>query len=229
MIKYLKYYFNLLFIILVFVSCDGKYSLFISSDDSLLQGRVVKGPVLNSLVTVYKVDDNTTLGTAATNFDGRFTLDIGGYEGLIKVVSTGGSYRDEATNNTVESTSLRSFTSISSNDMMVIVSPFTQSAAIQIENMDVSQLTTQLVKSTNENFISSIMGLNFNLAKADPKIFDTTGTNPITNDDGISGEYGIALALFSQLLDNNNSLDVESLTEQMILMKDQLYIKILHA
>ena len=215
MIKYLKYYFNLLFIIVVFVSCNGKEGLVNSSDDSLLQGRVVKGPVSNSLVTVYKVDDNTTLGTATTNFDGRFTLDIGGYEGLIKVVSTGGSYRDEVTNNTVASTSLRSFTSISSNDMMVIVSPFTQSAAIQIENMDVSQLTTQLVKSTNENFISSIMGLNFNPAKADPKIFDTTGTNPITNDDGISGEYGIALALFSQLLDNN-SLDVESLTQQMV-------------
>ena len=216
MIKYLKYYFNLLFIIVVFVSCESKDGFIISSDDSLLQGRVVKGPVSNSLVTVYKVDDNTTLGTATTNFDGRFTLDIGGYEGLIKVVSTGGSYIDEATNNTVASTSLRSFTSISSNDMIVIVSPFTQSAAIQIENMDVSQLTTQLVKSTNENFISSIMGLNFNPAKADPKIFDTTGTNPITNDDGISGEYGIALALFSQLLDNNNSLDVESLTEQMV-------------
>ena len=158
MIKYLKYYFNLLFIVVVFVSCNGKEGLVNSSDDSLLQGRVVKGPVSNSLVTVYKVDDNTTLGTATTNFDGRFTLDIGGYEGLIKAVSTGGSYIDEATNNTVASTSLRSFTSISSNDMIVIVSPFTQSAAIQIENMDVSQLTTQLVKSTNEDFVLSSIG-----------------------------------------------------------------------
>lgn len=75
------------------------------ADLGVVAGRVFKGPVSNSTVTVYRLDGATrgaNVGSATTDADGAFRVPVGTATGPFIVVASGGSFVDEATGVTVQ-------------------------------------------------------------------------------------------------------------------------------
>ena len=83
----------------------------------VISGSVVKGPVANATVTAFAVSGGqagTQISTAATDAAGHFAIDIGSYAGPVMLRAAGGSYRDEATGQTM---------SMGSGDVMTAMMP----------------------------------------------------------------------------------------------------------
>ncbi|MCY1023946.1 Ig-like domain-containing protein [Pyxidicoccus sp. MSG2] len=93
---------RLLSLCLAFVSaCGGGNPVQpIGTSAGEVAGVVIKGPVQDASVTVYRLDAKfvrgTALGTARTDESGAFTVPVGSYNGALLVVSSSGTYVDEA-------------------------------------------------------------------------------------------------------------------------------------
>jgi len=85
-------------------SDNSSESAAITSTTNIVQGVIVAGPVLDSnelTVLVYQADGSTLLGEANVTADGKFSIDVGDYTGVViakvKDNGSGVDYLDEAT------------------------------------------------------------------------------------------------------------------------------------
>ncbi|WNZ66226.1 Ig-like domain-containing protein (plasmid) [Myxococcus sp. MxC21-1] len=83
------------------LSCGGGTPVSIDGlSEGELSGTVIKGPVADASVTVFKLDGRlsrgTRLGEARTDEAGAFTIRVGSYNGPLAIVATSGLYTDEA-------------------------------------------------------------------------------------------------------------------------------------
>lgn len=70
----------------------------------VISGSVVKGPVANATVTAFALSNGQAgaqIGTATTDANGSFAMNIGSYAGPVMLRASGGSYRDEASGQTM--------------------------------------------------------------------------------------------------------------------------------
>lgn len=82
-----------------------------------ISGTAVKGPVNGGMVTAYGMNNGTRgqqLGSATTDSQGNFSMQISGYSGPVMLSMSGGSYTDEATG---------SMMTMAANDVMTAVMP----------------------------------------------------------------------------------------------------------
>lgn len=66
-----------------------------------MDGTAMKGPVANATVTAFAVTSGARgaqLGTAPTDAQGHFTMEVGSYSGPVLMEMRSGAYTDEATN-----------------------------------------------------------------------------------------------------------------------------------
>lgn len=102
--------------------------------EGTIAGRVVKGPVGAAQVTAYATSDSgrraAALGTATTEVDGSFVVNIGGHFGPTVVCADGGTFLDEATGAVIalgdnELCALVDNLELGGNTADVLVTPFT--------------------------------------------------------------------------------------------------------
>lgn len=71
------------------------------STTGTISGTAVRGPVSGASVTAYRINGNGTqgaqIGTATTDAQGNFSMQVGDYSGAVILQLSGGQYRDEAT------------------------------------------------------------------------------------------------------------------------------------
>ncbi|HNQ36132.1 MAG TPA: hypothetical protein PKN80_08740, partial [bacterium] len=104
--------------------------------DTNLLGLASKGPIEGGTVSIYALDaagnQGALLGTAITDDDGSYSIDIGGYQGNVLVQVTGGTYLDEATNLPVAfAGTLRAALTNVTGTVSVAVTPLTELAVLQ--------------------------------------------------------------------------------------------------
>jgi len=77
-----------------------------SSTTATLSGTAVKGPVIGGTVTAFGMNANgtrgTQIGTAMTDAQGNFSMNMGNYSGAIMLQLMGGHYTDEATGQSMD-------------------------------------------------------------------------------------------------------------------------------
>lgn len=171
-----------------------------------LSGEASKGPIIGGDVKIFAINaDGTLQSTPLTTTDGKpvtTTAPLGAYsavinyEGPVKVVITGGSYKDEATGATVDFTgkSLSAVVANVTGPTKVSVTPFTEMATLKAG----ATLTTARIKAAN-TAVAIAMGLqDVDIVVATPS------TNPA---------YKAELAVFSQAV-KNKATDVTTLLTQ---------------
>jgi len=167
-------------------------------------GVAALGLVNGGTVTAYKIvsgEKGASLGTATTDEDGNYSINIGSYSGAVLLEITGGTYIDEATGNEVEFIgTLRAAVSAASGDVSVAVTPLTELAVRKAEPGS-DGLTPEKIEAANE-MISQILGADIieiqPVDACDPDSADA-------DDDQV--EYGLLLAAIAQMA-KDNSLDM---------------------
>ncbi len=218
--------FNLqFFIILILISF---LSIGCSSDDdvvgsvndddvsSTVSGVASKGPVKGGIVDVYKVEDGTkgdSLGTATTDDDGNYSINIGSYTGPVLIETTRGTYKDEATGNDIDLTmTLRAAIGNASGEVTVAVTPLTELA---VRIAEPGGLTPDKIDDSNK-LISQLLG-------GDGTQDLIIGTLPvdITDETACDGaddsqkEYGLLLAALSQMSKEDNSKKIDEIIDDI--------------
>lgn len=196
--------------ILVLAACGGGGSGAASSSTEL-SGIASKGPVAKGTVTAFKIENGqkgAALGSKGTNSDGTYTLDLGTYSGPVLIEVTGGSYKDEATGNTVELTStLRSaIASVLPNrsGTRVIksasVTPITE-AAVQNAEVGAGGLTPANIQTANDD-VKALVGFD----PVSTKPADATSPASAT-ETAAAKAYAVLLGTVSQyMMGNSKSL-----------------------
>lgn len=167
-----------------------------------IEGTVTKGPVANATVVAYGIAGGATgaqLGSATTDANGHFTLDVGGHAGPLMLRVTGGSYRDEATGATV---------AVAPGDFMTAVMA-AMSAGAKINGIQVTPLTSMAqaraqsmaggMNPANIAAANSALGNYFMVSD----ILHVHPMNPLMPGSGAgagadSRNYGMTLAAMSQ-------------------------------
>lgn len=166
-----------------------------------ITGVASKGPISGGTVVVYALAADGTkgdlLGSATTGTDGSYSIDIGTYTGNVIVEVTGGTYKDEATGNTVPNTEkLRAALTNVSTSVSVAVTPLTEMAVSLA-----GTLTTSQIESMN-SLVSAMIGV------------DIIGTMPVDVTGDVSAAtvdqitYGLMLATISQMVKDGKASDV---------------------
>ncbi len=168
-----------------------------------LSGEVSKGPISGGDVKIFAINaDGTLQSTPIPTTDGKpvttaaplgsYTAVIN-YSGPVKVVVTGGSYKDEATGATVDFTgkSLSAVVANVTGSVKVSVTPFTEMAVQKAG----AALTTATIKAAN-TAVAIAMGL---------QDVDIVAATPST-----TPAYMSELAIFSQAV-KNTATDVAAL------------------
>ena len=195
----------ILFLITFFIiGCGGTSvspSSFTSYEDVIVNGRVVKGPISNSTITIKNLETHETLGTTTTDSEGRYSVNIQNYTGAVQIIANGGVYTDEIdeSNQTLLST-LDAVSFIDAiSGYVVNITPYTTIASKKIRD----QGTISKVGISNENNLIAnlFMGSSFDITKVNPKILRVD-----TIDDNTSESiYGVFLAAFAKVTDSNAS------------------------
>ena len=199
------------------------------SSANIASGYVSLGPVVsgNSLsVELYQGDGVTLLGSATLDADGRYTIDMGSYKGVViaKLINSndGVDYMDEATGVAKDLTGVMTAVMVSTGGTCSInVNPVTTIAAIKAGlNADGSGSigSAQLVLDANTD-VASALGLgDIHLISPTLIIAASGGTNTlyITLDGTSTGEkYGAVLAALSGA-DSKNGGNVQTTVNRMV-------------
>ena len=169
----------------------------VSTPKMNINGIVSKGPIGGATVTVYALNsDGTTgeiLGTAITEADGSFAVEIEDYTGNVLVVSSEGQYTDEATGETKENPGLRTALDNVKETNYVAVTALTEIAARRAEGA--GGLITGNIKEANA-FITDMIG-NIDIVSTRPADVLDPSSASTTEDEK---EYGLILAGMSQMV-----------------------------
>jgi len=191
--------------------------------NNIVQGGIVAGPVLDSnelTVLVYQADGRTLLGEASVTANGKFSIDVGDYTGVViakvKDNSSGVDYLDEATG-------LEKDLNAELFSMGVIAVPNS------ITDLNINALTTIAYQKAKEQAGSGPLDagivINTNTAIAEAfglenlqttRIVTTNGGQGYNEVDGLSEAetYGAVLAAFSGA-DKNNDGDSQSVIDKV--------------
>ena len=174
-----------------------------TTDSGTLSGTAAKGPVSGGTVTAFGVNANGTrgaqIGTAMTDAQGNFSMNVGNYSGAVMLQLSGGSYTDEATEQTM---------SMYQNTVMTAAIP-DMTAGETIGNIEITPLTSMAqawgqdmtggMTQANIALANSAVGQFFNIGN----ILTTHPMDPLVQDSGAGASqdqrnYGMTLAAMSQ-------------------------------
>jgi len=201
------FYFISLLLVLFFYGCGGgnDANFTTNSDEESIvytkniTGIVSKGLVEGATVEVTRVDTNELLGKSITDQNGSFSVNIGSFEGIIKVTAKGGQYKDELDGKIKDAKdlSLKAISVVDSkNNFSVVVTPFSY---ISAKNLD-GVTDKERVISENKKISQLFLGDDVDITKIVPSI---VGKDEIKDD--LSGKLGTMLAAFTGIIDNNPS------------------------
>jgi hypothetical protein len=175
----------------------------VTSTTGTISGTAVKGPVNGGTVTAYGINANGTkgaqIGTATTNAQGNFSVNVGNYSGAVMLQLSGGQYRDEATDqlmnmyqNTVMTALIPTITA-GGTIGNIEITPVTSMAQTWAQNMS-GGMTQANIAAAN-----SAMGQFFNIGD----ILTTHPMDPLVQGSGAGANqdqrnYGMTLAAMSQ-------------------------------
>jgi hypothetical protein len=194
---------------LLLAGCGGGGSSAVSSSSTELSGIASKGPVANGTITAFSIANgqkDKSLASVTSDNSGSYTLKLGTYTGPVLIEVTGGSYRDEATGNTVTlASTLRSTvahvapnTSGSALIKSASVTPITE-AAVQNAETKAGGLTPTNIQTANDDVKAQ---LGFDPVSTQP----TDATNPAAATASIAEKtYAALLGTVSQYLKDNPS------------------------
>jgi hypothetical protein len=174
-----------------------------SSTTGTISGTTAKGPVSGGTVTAFGINGNgiqgTQIGSAKTNSQGNFTMQVGNYSGAVMLQLSGGQYMDEATGQTMSMYQNTVMTAVipdmTSGEMVgnIEITPVTSMAQEWAQNM-AGGMTQANIASAN-----SAMGQYFDISD----ILTTHPMDPLVQDSGAGANqdqrnYGMTLAAMSQ-------------------------------
>jgi hypothetical protein len=173
-----------------------------SGGTGFVSGTVTKGPVGNAAITAYGISSGqmgAQIGTATTDVNGNFRIDMGSYTGPVMLQMSGGSYMDEATGASV---------TMANGDMMTAVMP-SIAAKANISGVQVTPLTAMAqamaqhmaggMTDANIAAANTAMGNTFSVSD----ILHIAPMNPLASGSGTGASqdaqnYGMTLAAMSQ-------------------------------
>ena len=169
----------------------------VSTPKMNINGIVSKGPIGGATVTVYALNSDGTageiLGTAITEADGRFAVEIEDYTGNVLVVSSEGQYTDEATGETKENPGLRTALDNVKETNYVAVTALTEIAARRAEGA--GGLITGNINDAN-TFVTDMIG-NIDIVSTFPAdVLEPSSASATENEK----KYGLILAGMSQMV-----------------------------
>ncbi|MHB8883364.1 MAG: hypothetical protein ACYC69_17885, partial [Thermodesulfovibrionales bacterium] len=189
----------------MFVGCGGGGGTSETTTPGIgtVSGTAIKGPVAGATVTVFNINSNGTkgaqIGTAVTDAQGNFSMNVGDHSGSFMLQMSGGRYIDEATGTT---------TTMGSGDVMTAMVPF-MTAGENVSNIQMTPLTSmaqQMAQNTeggmtqaNITQANSVMGQYFGVND----ILHTRPMDPLANGSGAAStqdqrNYGMTIAAMSE-------------------------------
>lgn len=212
---------NIVIILLSFLilGCGGTSvnpSSFTSYEDVVVNGRVIKGPIRDSTVEIFRVDTNVSLGSTTTNDDGRYSLNIKDYKGPVRLIATGGIYKDEIDDLDKNATGviLKAVSVIDDSNKEVFITPFTTIASKNITSSNPIR-----IEEENKKVANLFMGSSFDITKVNPTVLEL-GT--IIDNNSSNSIYGIFLAAFAKVTDSNASNIDANITSFYLDMNDSI-------
>ena len=168
-----------------------------------ISGTAAKGPVAGATVTAYGLNasgmQGAQLGTAMTDAQGNFSLNVGNHSGAVMLRLTGGHYTDEATGQGMN---------MYQNSVMTVVLPF-MAAGQTVGNIEITPLTS-MAQAWAQGMSGGMTQANIALANgAMGQFFDiddiltTHPMDPLVQGSGAVANqyqrnYGMTLAAMSQ-------------------------------
>jgi hypothetical protein len=190
----------------IFVGCGGGgggSSVTTPPATGTVSGTAIKGPVSGGTVIAFSMNSNgiksEQIGTAVTDAQGNFSMNVGTHSGSLMLQMTGGSFTDEATGTSM---------TMGSGDIMSAVVP-TMTAGENVTNIQMTPITSMAqtmaqnmsggMSQANITQANSLMGQYFGVND----ILHTQPMNPLTNGSGAAAtqdqrNYGMTIASMSQ-------------------------------
>ncbi len=169
-----------------------------------LSGTAADAILTGATVSIFALDAGGSignlLGTATTDANGGYSIDIGTYSGNVMVEAGGGTFTDDATG-VVKTNSLTFHAAMTgvAKSVKVAVTPLTEIAV-----QKAGTLTTANIDSAN-TIVSNIVGGGTN-------IISTMPANVLASSSSGTAEknYGLALAAISQMVSSGTASSVSS-------------------
>jgi hypothetical protein len=172
------------------------------TQNNVIHGVASKGIISGGQVKVHAVNADGTkgaeLGTAQTDADGKYSIDLGDRNGPVIVEVVGGSYTDEATGTIKANIKLRAVVPEVKGNKKVAVTPLTE-MAVKIAG---ANLTVTQINNANAKVAVLIGGA------------DITETQPLDINGDLSDattqqkDYTMVLAAISQMIEDGSASDV---------------------
>ncbi len=208
----------LLLFSLLLLGCGGGGDTTDTSDNDSPQVRAVegvasKGIISGGWVTIYAVNEDGSLGeelgSAQTDADGHYSIDIGDHDRPVVIEVTGGLYTDEATGVTVDNTKLRAFIPPVNGTEKAAVTPLTE-IAVQLADE-----TYILSRINNANAAVAVLMGGADITDTQPP--DIEGD--LSNASDEEKDYAMLLAAISQMIEDGIATDIAN---AITMIKDDL-------
>lgn len=193
--------------LLLATACGGGGDLIASGVGSggtggFITGYATKGPVGSASMSAYAISNGqmgAKIGTATTDANGNFSMNIGSYAGPVMLQMSGGSYTDEATGSVM---------SMATGDVMTAVMP-SVTAGATVSGIQVTPITAMAqalaqhmtggMTDANIAAANTAMGNNFSVSD----ILHVQPMNPLVAGSGTGASqdaknYGMTLAAMSK-------------------------------
>jgi hypothetical protein len=177
---------------------------------TIITGKVVDGFVAGATVTAYQVNANGTQGPqigtpVQTDQFGNYSLNLGSYTGPVLMISTGGTYIDTVTGNTIDLLNstliLSAIVPYASGNVTVQITPLT-TMATNVALTLTGQGTPVATAADNANaLIQNYFGLTAPILNT--ALINLTTTGCMTGAGQASADTSAILAGISQLAYNN--------------------------
>jgi len=162
-----------------------------TTGNTVISGIASKGLIKGGTVTIYALDENgikgNALGTAVTDDNGAYAIDLGSYIGNVLAEITGGHFIDEATGADIDAPPLSAALTNAHGNVSAAITPLTD-IAVKCAG---SELTTANIAQANL-LVETALGIN-NIIGTMPH--DVGSHADVFNE----ANYGLMLAAISQM------------------------------
>jgi hypothetical protein len=181
----------------------------INTPGNIIGGVASKGIISEGVVTIYAVNEDGSLGeelgSAQTDANGKYSIDIGDHSDPVVIIVTGGSYTDEATGVTVDNTKLRAFIPAVNGNEKAAVTPVTE-IAVQIAGE-----TYTLERINNANAAVAVLLGGADIVETQPQDID----GDLSGATDAEKAYTMLLAAISQMIEDGCAVDVADAVAQI--------------
>jgi hypothetical protein len=175
---------------LIMAGC-GSPTLSGNGTGTIIRGIASKGLIKGGTVTIFALTQNGSkgdeLGTALTDLNGAYSVDLGSYTGNVLVEITGGHYVDEVTDADIPAPPLSAALTNAEGNVFAVITPLTDIAVKCAEGI----LTTENIEGANR-LVGTALGV-VDIVGTIP--YDTRGRTNNFNE----AHYGLVLASISQI------------------------------